>query len=113
MAVHYVVHWPQRGITLKRAQARTAPSAVMDEGPILTMWDRFSDLGELDGHVLDTSGEAEEAQCPAGGRGHSRWSFPDGLQRSDWTCKGRRCLRDYLARVHGQPCEKHSAVHHR
>ncbi|QKT11369.1 AAA family ATPase [Rhodococcus sp. W8901] len=60
LAVHYVVLRPQRDITLKRAQARTAPSALIDEGPILTMWDQFSDLGELDGHVLDTSEEAEE-----------------------------------------------------
>jgi predicted kinase len=60
LAVHYVVLRPRRDITLKRAQARTAPSALIDEGPILTMWDQFSDLGELGGHVLDTSKEAEE-----------------------------------------------------
>lgn len=60
LAVHYVVLRPQRDVTLNRAQARTAPSALIDEGPILRMWDQFSDLGELDGHVLDTSGEAEE-----------------------------------------------------
>jgi predicted kinase len=60
LAVHYIVLRPQRDITLKRAQARTAPSALIDEGPILSMWDQFSDLGELDDHVLDTSGDAEE-----------------------------------------------------
>ncbi len=60
LAVHYVVLRPPRDITLIRAQARTAPSALIDEGPILTMWDQFSDLGELDSHVLDTSGETEE-----------------------------------------------------
>ncbi|OYD61013.1 AAA domain-containing protein [Rhodococcus sp. OK302] len=60
LAVHSVVLRPQRDITLKRAQARTTPWALIDEGPILTMWDQFSDLGEFDGHVLDTSGEAED-----------------------------------------------------
>jgi hypothetical protein len=60
LPVHYVVLRPQRDITMKRAQARTAPSALIDEGPILTMWDQFADLGEFDGHVLDTSGEAAD-----------------------------------------------------
>ncbi|WP_430332934.1 AAA family ATPase [Rhodococcus sp. ACT016] len=60
LAVHYVVLRPQRNITLKRAQARTAPSALIDEEPILSMWDQFSDLGEFENHVLDTSGETEE-----------------------------------------------------
>lgn len=59
LAVHYVVLRPQRSITLKRAQARTAPDALIDECPILSMWDQFSDLGEFDNHVLDTSHEAE------------------------------------------------------
>lgn len=74
LAVHYVVLRPQRDITLQRAQARTAPNALIDEGPILAMWDQFSDLGELDNHVLDTSGEAEEhsarrvAEAISGGR---------------------------------------------
>lgn len=60
LAVHYVVLRPQRDITMKRAQSRTAPNALIDEGPILTMWDQFSDLGELENHVLDTSDEPEE-----------------------------------------------------
>jgi predicted kinase len=60
LAVHYVVLRPQRNTTLKRAQARAAPSALIDERPILSMWDQFSDLGELDSHVLDTSHEVEE-----------------------------------------------------
>lgn len=60
LAVHYLVLRPQRDITMKRAQSRTAPRALIDEGPILSMWDQFSDLGEFDGHVLDTSHEPEE-----------------------------------------------------
>lgn len=60
MTIHYVVLRPRRDITLKRAQARTAPSALIDEAPILSMWDQFSHLGEFDGHVLDTSQDAVE-----------------------------------------------------
>ncbi|MFL0278212.1 AAA family ATPase [Mycobacterium sp. SMC-19] len=60
LPLDYVVLRPQRDITLQRAQARTAPSALIDEGPILSMWDQFSDLGEFDNHVLDTSSEGEE-----------------------------------------------------
>jgi len=33
---------------------------LIDEAPILSMWDQFSDLGEFDNHVLDTSEESEE-----------------------------------------------------
>ncbi|GAC47524.1 AAA family ATPase [Gordonia aichiensis] len=58
--VHYVVLRPHRDIALQRARARTAPSALIDEAPILSMWDQFSDLGEFDNHVLDTSEESEE-----------------------------------------------------
>lgn len=60
LPLDYVVLRPQRAITLQRAQARTAPSALTDEAPILSMWDQFADLGEFDNHVLDTSSEAEE-----------------------------------------------------
>lgn len=60
LTVHYVVLRPRRDITLKRAQAQTVPNALIDEGPILSMRDQFSNLGTLDAHVLDTSGEAEE-----------------------------------------------------
>lgn len=55
--VHYAVLRPARDVALARAQARTAPDALVDRHPILTMWDQFADLGELEPHVLDTSGE--------------------------------------------------------
>ncbi len=61
LAVHYIVLRPQRDITLQRAQARTAPNALIDEGPILSMWDQFSDLAELESHALDTSDERKSA----------------------------------------------------
>ncbi|WP_242902376.1 AAA family ATPase [Actinomadura terrae] len=55
--VHYVVLRPRRDVTLARAQERTAPDALVDRHPILTMWDQFADLGELESHVLDTSAD--------------------------------------------------------
>ncbi|MUN38975.1 AAA family ATPase [Actinomadura litoris] len=55
--VHYVVLRPRRDVALARAQARTAPGALVDRHPILTMWDQFADLGELESHVLDTSAD--------------------------------------------------------
>ncbi len=58
LPVHYIVLRPRRDLALERAQARTAPNSLIDEIPILTMWDQFSELGELEGHVLDTSDEA-------------------------------------------------------
>lgn len=36
LAVQYVVPRPQRDITLQRAHARTAPNALIDEGPAAT-----------------------------------------------------------------------------
>lgn len=58
LRLHYVVLRPRRDIALGRAQARTAPNALIDEWSILAMWDQFSELGELGSHALDTSDEA-------------------------------------------------------
>ena len=55
LPVHYVVLRPSRQETLRRAQARTGPDALVDEGPILQLWAQFADLGELERHVIDTS----------------------------------------------------------
>lgn len=55
--IDYLVLRPRRDIALARAQARTASSALIEEAPILAMWDQFADLGALDQHVLDTSDE--------------------------------------------------------
>jgi hypothetical protein len=46
---HYAVLRQHRDLTL----ARTAADALVDRHPILTMWDQFADLGELEPHVLD------------------------------------------------------------
>ena len=55
LPLHYVVLRPGRAIARRRAQQRTAATALRDEAPILRMWDQFADLGELETHVLDTS----------------------------------------------------------
>lgn len=55
LRLHYLVLRPGRQETLSRAQARTGPEALVDEEPILQLWDQFADLGDLEGHVIDTS----------------------------------------------------------
>lgn len=55
VALHYVVLRPDRSTTLARAQARTAPDALVDEHPIVTMWAQFASLSEYEPYVLDTS----------------------------------------------------------
>lgn len=57
----YVVLRPGRDIALARAQARTAPEALVDEVPILAMWDQFADLGAFERHVIETSGQTSDA----------------------------------------------------
>ncbi|RYZ31109.1 MAG: AAA family ATPase [Propionibacteriaceae bacterium] len=58
--LHYVVLRPQREVTLARAQQRTAARALTDEAPVLSMWDQFADLRELETHVVDTSQQTPE-----------------------------------------------------
>ena len=53
--VHYVVLRPDRETTLRRAQQRTSPDALVEAGPVLDLWQQFGDLGELGDHALDTS----------------------------------------------------------
>lgn len=55
--LHYVVLRPSRDETLRRAQGRTAADALVDEEPVLGLWDQFSELGSLERHVIDTSGQ--------------------------------------------------------
>ena len=56
--LHYVVLRPSRDETLRRAQGRTEPNALVDEAPILAMWQQFSALRTLEHHVIDTTGQA-------------------------------------------------------
>jgi hypothetical protein len=58
--LHYVVLRPARDETLRRAQGRTAPDALVDDEPVLSLWDQFSNLGALEEHLIDTT-----AQNPA------------------------------------------------
>jgi predicted kinase len=61
MRVHYLVLRPSRQIALGRATSRTGEErihghpALTDEGPILHMWDQFSDLGEYEDRVIDNT----------------------------------------------------------
>lgn len=55
--LHYIVLRPSREEALRRAQARTAPDALIDEGPVTELWDQFGDLGPLEGHVIDTTAQ--------------------------------------------------------
>ncbi|TDD62789.1 ATP-binding protein [Actinomadura darangshiensis] len=74
--LHYMVLRPHRDVTLARAQGRTAPDALVDRHPILTMWDQFADLDDLEPHVLDTSDqdtpETEKRVMDAIASGHFR-----------------------------------------
>jgi hypothetical protein len=38
-----------------RAQQRTASGALVRESPILSLWDQFADLGELEAHAIDST----------------------------------------------------------
>lgn len=51
---HYTVLRPSLEVSLGRATARAAP-ALVDEGPIRSLWEQFSDLGPYERHVLDNS----------------------------------------------------------
>lgn len=53
--LHYVVLRPSRDETVRRAQGRTGPDALVDEGPIVSLWDQFADLDGLEAHVIDTT----------------------------------------------------------
>ena len=55
LPVHYVVLRPDRQETLSRAQTRTSPDALVDEKPILLLWDQFANLDDLESHVIDSS----------------------------------------------------------
>lgn len=60
LQVHYLVLRPSRAETLRRATARTAPGALVDAEPVLSLWDQFAELGELERHVLDTTDQTPD-----------------------------------------------------
>jgi predicted kinase len=59
--VHYLVLRPARDIALDRATSRIGVQRVLgypaltEEGPILHMWDQFSELGHYEANVIDNS----------------------------------------------------------
>jgi len=59
--VRYVVLRPSREVALARVVARCAdgdparPAPLVEEGPVLHMWDQFVDLGAHEADVIDTS----------------------------------------------------------
>ena len=56
--LRYVVLRPDLPITLRRAQSRTESGALTDGDVVADLWRKFSDLGELESHVIDTSAHA-------------------------------------------------------
>lgn len=58
LAVHYLVLRPSRAVALARAQQRTAADALVEAEHILSLWDQFADLGQLEAHIIDTTQQA-------------------------------------------------------
>ena len=65
LGVDYVVLRPTRDEALARARGRTTPGALVDEGPILALWDRFADLGEFERLGVDTTAQSPEQTLDA------------------------------------------------
>ncbi|WP_308799981.1 AAA family ATPase [Agromyces silvae] len=63
--LHYVVLRPSREEALRRAQARTAPDALVDEGQVTGLWDQFADLGALERHVINTTTQQSDETLAA------------------------------------------------
>lgn len=53
--LHYLVLRPDPDTTLRRATSRTASDALIDPEPIRSLHQQFSNLGDLEPHVLDSS----------------------------------------------------------
>jgi energy-coupling factor transporter ATP-binding protein EcfA2 len=56
--VHYVILRPSLDEASRRATARRAPGALLDQEPITHMYRSFVDLGEFENYVLDTFGKS-------------------------------------------------------
>ncbi|WP_267421021.1 MULTISPECIES: AAA family ATPase [unclassified Curtobacterium] len=54
-AMQYIVLRPSREETLRRAQSRGTQDALVSSGPVVSLWDQFSNLGEWEGHAIDTT----------------------------------------------------------
>jgi predicted kinase len=81
---HYVVLRPDLEVALARVAARSGAervsghlaTAFLAEEPVTHMWEQFSDIGELEGHVIDNARLDPEATAAL------VWSrFRDGAHR--------------------------------
>ena len=59
LELRYVVLRPSLEVTLARATGR-AGRQLTDPGPVTGLYGAFGDLGELEGHVIDSSGQTPE-----------------------------------------------------
>jgi chloramphenicol 3-O-phosphotransferase len=57
--MRYVVLRPGEEVALRRAKLRKT-EGLKDTGPLRSMWQAFASLGDLEPHVLDTSGLSAE-----------------------------------------------------
>ncbi|WP_353111262.1 AAA family ATPase [Microbacterium sp.] len=82
--LHYVVLRPSRDEAVRRAQARTRPGALVDEGPIVSLWEQFADLGGLEPHAIDTTDQTppETLQAVADAIGSGRFVLDPAAAQS-------------------------------
>lgn len=52
---------PRRGVP----RARTGPDALLDEEPVIGLWDQFADLGPLGRHAIDTTAQTPDETLDA------------------------------------------------
>jgi cytidylate kinase len=69
VSVHYVVLRPSEEMAVARAVARTGPDDLRDEEPIRTMYGAFSNLGDRESNVVDSSALTPEATVDVVRRG--------------------------------------------
>jgi gluconate kinase len=55
VVLRYIVLRPTLDVTLRRAVGRPGPRALTDTAVVADLWRKFSQLGELETHVIDTT----------------------------------------------------------
>lgn len=73
--LHYLVLRPDVDTALRRATGRTASDALVDPGPIRSLHEQFADLGTLESHVLDSTGQQPRATAELALRGIEDGSY--------------------------------------
>ncbi len=74
LRLDYLVLRPRRDEAIARGVAREG-HPMRDSSVIGAMWDQFADMGELERHVLDTSGQAVELTVIAATEGLTEDQF--------------------------------------